>query len=116
MTHHQAVLAFNHLIVQRKFDEALEFYAEKIVVTHNTDTPVKGINDLKHWMNNFVKANTIESIEVVSLLTEDSLSVTNWYIAYTDKQGNKTNGHRFSVQRWIDNKIVQESHFYKVDD
>jgi hypothetical protein len=111
-TFHKIVLEFNQLISQHKFIEALSFYDNEIISTDNLNPPVKGITALENKTKDFIENATIEAIEVVSLFSEDNLSATNWYYAYEHKKLGKINGHRFSVQRWKDNKVIQENHFY----
>lgn len=111
-TFHKIVLEFNSLVTQHKLTESLDFYDQDIVSTENLDQPVMGIDALRKKTEDFLNNATIESIEVVSLLSEENLSVTNWWYAYTHKELGKVAGHRISVQRWKNNKIIQESHFY----
>lgn len=46
------------------------------------------------------------------MLIENNLSATNWYYAFEHKESGSVNRHQLSVQRWKDDKIVQENHFY----
>ena len=109
---HKVVLEFNQLLTQHKLLESLDFYDTEIISTDNLNQPVKGISALKEKTEDFIENAAIDAMEVVSLLSEDNLSVTNWWYAYTHKKLGKTAGHRFSVQRWKNNKIIQENHFY----
>lgn len=109
---HKTVIEFNRLLTQHKFLESLDFYDAEVVTTENLLPPTVGIVALQQKTQQFLKDSTIESIEVVSLLSEDNLSVTNWWYSFTDKNLGKIAGHRFSVQRWKNNKIIQENHFY----
>ncbi|MBA4197179.1 MAG: hypothetical protein C0459_06445 [Chitinophaga sp.] len=112
MTFHKTALEFNQLVSQQKFIEALKFYDNNIVSTDNLNSPVIGIASLETKTKDFIENATIETIEIVSLLSENNLSATNWYYAYEHKSLGKFSGHRFSVQRWKNNKIIQENHFY----
>jgi len=109
---HKIFLEFNSLLTQHKLLESLDFYDSEIVSTDNLDQPVTGISALKEKTADFIANATIDAIEVVSLLSEDGLSVTNWWYAFTHNKLGKVAGHRFSVQRWKNNKIIQENHFY----
>lgn len=106
------VLEFNSLLSEQKYMEALEFYDSEIVSTDNLNSPVIGILSLITKTEDFIKNVTINTVEVVSLIMENNLSATNWYYAYEHKKFGKVNGHRFSVQRWENNKIIQENHFF----
>lgn len=112
MTFHKTALAFNQLVSQQKFIEALKFYDDNVVSTDNLNPPVIGLSSLEAKTIDFIENAKIETIEIVSLLSENNLSATNWYYAYEHKTLGKFSGHRFSVQRWKDNKIIQENHFY----
>lgn len=109
---HKTVVEFNRLLTQHKFLETLAFYDDEIISTDNLNPPVIGIAALKEKTERFIENATIEAIEIVSLLSEDNLSVTNWWYSFTDNKIGKVAGHRFSVQRWKNNKIIQENHFY----
>lgn len=102
---------YNKLSYQ-KFIEVLDFYDSEIVSIDNLNAPVIGIAALEARTKDFIENATIEAIEVVSLLSGDNLSATNWYYAYEHKKFGKINGHRFSVQRLKNNKIIQGNHFY----
>lgn len=106
------VLEFNSLLSQQKYIEALNFYDSEIVSIDNLDLPVTGISSLKMKTEDFIQNARIDTVEVVSLIMENNLSATNWYYAFEHKKYGKVNGHRFSVQRWKGNKIIQENHFY----
>lgn len=106
------VVEFNSLLSQQKYIEALLFYDNEIVSTDNLSSPVTGIASLKIKTEDFISNARIDTVEVISLIIENNLSATNWYYAFEHKKYGKINGHRFSVQRWRGNKIIQENHFY----
>lgn len=108
------VMEFNRMLSERKFMEVLDhFYAPDAVVADNLDSAVAGIDALRAKAKDFVENVTIEVVELVSLMIEQDLSVTNWYYSYEHTTTGKVSGHRLSVQRWENNKIVQENHLYK---
>lgn len=111
-TFHKMVLEFNRLLSHQKFIEALDFYDDDVVASDNLNASVKGKSSLRKQMEDFIENATIEAIEVVSLSSEDNLSFTNWYYSFEHKIQGRFSGHRFSVQRWKNNKIIQEHHFY----
>jgi len=109
------VMEFNRMLAERKFVEVLDhFYAPGVVAAHNLEPAVVGIEALRAKTKEFVENVTIEVAELVSLVIEHDLSVTNWYYSYDHKTTGKVSGHRLSVQRWENNEIVQENHFYKL--
>jgi hypothetical protein len=109
---HKVVLEFNQLLTQHKLLESLDYYDSGIISTDNLGQPITGISALKEKTEDFIKNATIDAIEVVSLISEDNLSFTNWWYAFNHKKFGQVAGHRFSVQRWKNNKIIQENHFY----
>jgi len=112
-TLNSTVVAFNSLIQQNKFKEALdEFYADEVVFTTNLNSPAIGIAAFRTVVEEFMQNAKIEKVELVSLMMEKDLSVTNWYCALDHKKFGSIDMHQLSVQRWKDNKIIQENHFY----
>lgn len=107
------VLAFNSLVQQNKFIEALDkFYTDDVVSTDNLNPPNIGITALRKEVENFIENATIEKVELVTLIIKNDLSVTNWYYKFDHKKFGKIDTHQLSVQRWKNNKIIQEHHFY----
>jgi len=107
------VVAFNHLILEKKFKEALdEFYADDVIFTINLNPPIVGTPALRVAVDEFLQNTVIEKIELVSLMIEENLSVTNWYRALEHKKFGRMARHQLSVQRWKNNKIIQENLFY----
>ncbi len=109
------VLAFNLLVQQNKFIEALgTFYDEQVVSTDNLNPPNEGKTALLTEVENFIANATIEKVELVSIIIEDNLSVSNWHYVFDHKKFGRINTHQLSVQRWKSNKIIQENHFYNL--
>lgn len=109
------VLAFNLLVQQNRFMEALDrFYDDEVISTDNLNPPNVGRAALTAEMQDFIANATIKKVELVSIIVEDNLSVSNWYYVFDHKKFGKINTHQLSVQRWKDNKIIQENHFYNL--
>ncbi|MET0243929.1 MAG: nuclear transport factor 2 family protein [Flavitalea sp.] len=109
----EVVMQFNELIHQQKFLEAIDqFYHPDVISGDNSNPPIIGTEKLKASVQHFIENATIHKIEIVSLLIEKDLSVTNWFYAFDHKDLGSAEHHQFSMQRWKDNKIVQEQHFY----
>lgn len=109
------VLAFSLLVQQNKFIEALDkFYDEQVVSTDNLNPPNVGKAALLTEVENFIANATIEKVEFVSIIIEDNLSVTNWHYIFDHEKFGRINTHQLSVQRWKNNKIIQENHFYNL--
>lgn len=114
-TFSEIVFEFNHLVQQNKFVEALDqFYDDKVVSTDNLNPPNVGIEALRAEVDNFIENATIEKVELVSIIIENNLSVTNWHYKFKHKQFGNIDTHQLSVQRWANNKIIQENHFYNL--
>jgi hypothetical protein len=109
----EIVMEFNTYIQQQKFLEALDkFYHADVISAVNDNAPVVGINSLRNEVKLFMEDTQIHVIELVSLVMEKNLSVTNWYYSMEHKQIGVMDHHQFSVHRWKDNKIIQEHHLY----
>lgn len=109
----EIVTEFNSYIHQQRFLEAIDkFYHPNIISADNDAALVNGIEALRTEVKRFVENTNFQKIEIVSLLIEKNLSVTNWYYAFDHKQMGSVDHHQFSMQRWQDNKIIQEQHFY----
>ena len=113
MTFHKIALEFNSLIAHRQFMETLDYYDEDVMVADNLDNPVVGKAAWRTRVQDFADNASINTIEVVSMSSEENLSFTNWYYSFEHPRLGKFSGHRFSVQRWRDGKIIQENHFYQ---
>jgi hypothetical protein len=106
-------MEFNSYIHDKKFLDALDkFYHPEVVSAVNEKAPVVGIDNLRNAVGQFMENAHFHKIEIVSLLIENNLSVTNWYYSFEHKQYGAIDHHQFSVQRWKDNTIIQEQHFY----
>lgn len=109
----EIVMEFNNYVQEQKFLEAIEkFYHPEVISCENNGTPVVGIDRLRSELKLFLKNTQIHKIEVVSLLIENGLSVTNWYHSFDHKENGHVDRHQFSLQRWSGNKIVQEQHVF----
>lgn len=109
----ETVLAFNALIQQNEFMEALDrYYDEGVVSTDNLHPPHVGKAALVAEVNHFLENATIKKVELVSIIIEDNLTVSNWYYVFDHQMFGKIDTHQLSVQRWKSGKIIQENHFY----
>ncbi len=114
-TFNGTVVAFNLLIQQNNFIDALHrFYDDEVVSADNLNPPHVGKAALKAEVENFMANATIHKIELVSVMIENNLSVTNWYYNFDPKKLGEISAHQLSVQRWKNNKIIQENHFYNI--
>lgn len=115
-TFNNTVVAYNSLIQQQKFKEALHgFYADEVVFSVNSHQPCSGTDAYGALIEDFLQSIKIEALELVSLTIEKNLSVTNWYCAFHHKKFGSGDMHYLSVHRWKDNKIVQHNIFYDSD-
>lgn len=109
----EIVMEFNSYVQQQRFVEAIEkFYHPEVISCENNEKPVVGIDRLRSEAELFLKNTKIRKIEVVSLLIENGLSVTNWYYSFENNKNGDVDRHQFSLQRWSGNKIVQEQHVF----
>lgn len=109
----EIVMEFNSYVHHQKLLEALDrFYHSEVVSADNDKLPIVGLDNLRSEVKMFMDNTQFHKIELVSLLIENNLSVTNWYYSLDHKQIGHIDHHQFSVQRWRDNKIIQEHHMY----
>ncbi len=109
------VLAFNSLVQQNEFIEALDtFYDDEVISTDNFNPPNVGKTALLTEIEDFIANAIIEKVELVSYIIEDNLSVSNWHYVFGHKKFGRIDTHQLSVQRWKNNKIIQENHFYNL--
>ena len=109
------VKEFNLLVQQCKFIEAVDkFYDQNIISTDNNNEPTKGIENFRKAVQNFISNSEVEKLELLSTIVEENLSVAHWHYIFTNKMFGRLDYKQISVQRWKDNKIIQENHFYNL--
>ncbi|GEP90594.1 SnoaL-like domain-containing protein [Chitinophaga terrae (ex Kim and Jung 2007)] len=109
------VQAFNNLVHEFKFAEALDkYYDDDVVSQDNTNEPTKGLANLRKAVDSFVASSGIEKIELLNSIAEDDLSVAHWHYVFTHPKVGKLDYKQISVQRWKNGKIIQENHFYNL--
>lgn len=110
------VKEFNALVQQYKFIEALEkFYDQDIISTDNANEPTKGIEQFRKAVEKFIDNTEVEKLELLSTIVENNLSVAHWHYVFTHKLFGRLDYKQISVQRWKDNKIIQENHFFNFE-
>lgn len=109
------VKEFNSLVQHFKFIEAVDkFYDSNIISTDNSNEPIKGIENFRKAVENFISNSAVEKLELLSTIVEDNLSVAHWHYIFTNKTFGRLDYKQVSVQRWKDGKIIQENHFYNL--
>ena len=112
----QKVKAFNDLVGQQRWSEALEaFYDENVVSVDNENEPLKGLDKLKQGLKDFT-ANTKDiSLKLKSIIVSDDMSVSEWHYVFTHTEWGRFDYGQVSLQRWKNGKIIHERHHYKTD-
>ncbi|MBS1574246.1 MAG: nuclear transport factor 2 family protein [Bacteroidetes bacterium] len=112
----EAVDAFNALVQQQKWAEALDtFYDDNIISADNENEPLKGLDKLKAGLKEF-EANTKDiSLKLKNVIVSDDMSVTEWHYIFTHSQWGRFDYDQLSLQRWKEGKIIHERHHYKTD-
>jgi SnoaL-like domain len=110
------VKAFNSLVQQQKWEEALNsFYDENVISADNEGEPVKGLAALKNGLKNFEANTSGISLTLKNSIVSDNMSVTEWHYIFTHKEWGKFDYDQLSLQRWKNGKIIHERHHYKTD-
>lgn len=105
---------FNTLVQQGRFIEALdEFYDETIISADNTNPPIQGKENLRKAIEKFLSSSLIVKITPEESITDEGLSVTKWHYVFEHNKLSHFDYRQISVQRWNNNKIIQEHHFYQ---
>ncbi|MEO5909238.1 MAG: nuclear transport factor 2 family protein [Pelobium sp.] len=111
----ETVNEFISLVQQFKFVDAVDkFYAKDIISTDNSNEPVKGFEQFRKGVENFVANTELEKLELLSTIVERDLSVIHWHYIFTNKTFGRLDYKQISVQRWKLGKIIHENHFYNL--
>lgn len=104
----------NHMILDGKILDAFEkFYADDIVMQDNNYPQRVGKDENRSYEEAFVAGLTeFRGAEVKNVLISDGISVVEWWFDYTHKDYGVRNYIQVCVQRWKDDKIVEEKFYY----
>ena len=113
MTLNERVDELNTLIVNFKFDEALDrFYAEDVKVYENDRMSNDGLQAYKEAAQNFLASLSNQSVERLTTIVSDGMSVSEWHYKFDHQHWGHWDKVQLSVQKWKGGKIVMERHFY----
>lgn len=108
------VAELNEMILGGKILEAFDkFYAEEIVMQDNNYPVREGKATNRLYEEAFVNGLTeFRGARVENVLISDGIAVVEWWFDYTHKDYGVRNYKQVSVQRWKDDKIVEEKFYY----
>ena len=106
--------ALNEMILNGKILEAFDqFYADDVVMQDNNYPARIGKVDNRAYEESFVNGLTeFRGARVENVLISDGIAVIEWWFDYTHKDYGVRNYKQVSVQRWKDDKIVEEKFCY----
>lgn len=104
----------NQMILEGKILDAFEkFYADDIVMQDNNYPQRVGKDENRVYEEAFVNGLTeFRGARVENILISDGIAVIEWWFDYTHKDYGVRNYKQVSVQRWKDDKIVEEKFYY----
>jgi len=107
----------NALIKEGKINEAFEtFYGEDVTIQVNGSAPVTGKDQNRSREMIFLQEiENLHSAEINSVTfggLDDNVSMTEWAIEISNKDGINKTIYRVNVQHWKDNKIINEKLYF----
>jgi SnoaL-like domain len=104
----------NEMILNGKILEAFDqFYADDVVMQDNNYPARIGKADNRLYEESFVNGLTaFRGATVENVIISDGIAVIEWWFDYTHKDYGDRNYKQVSVQRWKDDKIVEEKFYY----
>ena len=110
----QNVDELNGLILEGKILDAFDkFYAPEVVMQDNDLPARKGFDENRKFEEYFVDGLTaFRGAKLLNTVVSDGIAVNEWAFDYTHKEWGDRNYTQVSVQRWKDDKIVEEKFYY----
>lgn len=109
----EKVEQLNLLIVQFRYEEALEkFYDENIISHENETPPIIGLDAYKKAAKEFIKNVSNYSASLLNVIISDDMSVVEWHYMFDHKGIGKWDRRQLSLQRWKNGKIIHERHHW----
>lgn len=113
-TLHDKLNELNKLIVQFKFEEALDqFYHDDVVSVENENPPTAGLSNYRLSAKKYLASADNYSARLLNTIVSDDLTACEWHYKFDHKEWGKWDKVQLSVQRWKDGKIIHERHYYK---
>ena len=110
------VSSLNQLVAQFKFLEALDrFYADDIVSVENEGPPTIGLEAYRVSAIKYLNSISNPSATLLDTLIGDDISVCHWHYRFDHQEWGHWDRTQFSVQRWMNGKIVHERHHYNIN-
>ena len=107
----------NALIQEGKIAEAFEkYYGEEIITQVNGNAPIVGKDQNRKremiFLQEIEKLNSAEIKSVTLGGKDDNISMTEWAINLTSKEGKQETVYRVNVQHWKDSKVINEKLYF----
>ncbi|HSO23294.1 MAG TPA: nuclear transport factor 2 family protein [Chondromyces sp.] len=110
----ERVEKLNAMVLQGKIMEAMnEFYADDVVMAENDNPPTVGLAANLEREQAFVDNTTWYGAEVKNVVVDGDTSMVQWWLDFHNVQyGARLAFTQVAVQRWRDDKIVDERFYY----
>ena len=107
------VIEFNRLVSTNQFIEAIDkFYSDQIIASDNGGEPTKGIVAYKEATDRFIKETTNLKSELLNIIISENMSVSERHYTFDHTKIGHWDSKQISVQKWKDDKILFEHHFF----
>lgn len=109
------IAELNSLIIQYRYEEALDkFYDEAIVTHENERQPIVGLIAYKEMARKVFLDNVSNySAAMTNQIISGDIVVSEWHYKFDHKLWGKWDKIQVSVQRWKKGRIVHERHHYE---
>ena len=88
-------------------------YADDVVMQENANEPVRGKDANRKREQDFVDSIAeFHGADVTAVGIGDGVSLSEWWMDVTFKDGNRTKLQQTAVRRWQDGKVVHERFYY----
>lgn len=114
MTVKKDIQNMNAMILKGKAMEAFEkYYADNVVMQENENPPTVGKDANREREKQFFEnIKKIHGAEVKAVTVGDGVSMVEWFMDFTSKDGKRKKLNEVTVQRWKNRKIVHEKFYY----
>lgn len=108
----EKVKKMNELIMKNSPRGQLEEFYDKNATKQENDGPETDRKSANENMGKMLADIKSASYKVVSSLTGNDLSMTEWAIKFKMKNGKDLHLNQVAVQRWKNGKIVKERYYH----
>lgn len=90
-----------------------DMYHDDVVMVENEGDPRVGKAANREYEKNFVEnLQEFHGAEIKNVAVGDDVSMVEWFMDMTFKDGSRVQRNQVAVQTWKDGKVIQEKFFY----